>query len=129
MPEPDASIFVSVKTNGTGSIRQFAQKATRLKLPSGLLALGTAKERWNLSCSSTFSAIELKEDAPMMKIAFVAAAALAMLTTAPLTIPAKAQGVDVQLGRDRDRYDDRRRNDATVGIGPGGVTIGPRERC
>jgi hypothetical protein len=65
----------------------------------------------------------------MMKIAFVAAAALAMLTTAPLTIPAKAQGVDVQLGRDRDRYDDRRRNDTTIGIGPGGVTVGPRERC
>ena len=42
-----------------------------------------------------------------------------------------AQGVDVQIGRDRsDRYDrDRRRNDATVGIGPGGVTIGPRQRC
>jgi hypothetical protein len=41
-----------------------------------------------------------------------------------------AQGVDVQIGRDRsDRYDkDRRRNDATVGIGPGGVTIGPRQR-
>jgi hypothetical protein len=63
MPEPDASIFVSVKTNGTGSIRQFAQKATRLKLPSGLLALGTVKERWNLTCSSTFFVIELKEDA------------------------------------------------------------------
>jgi hypothetical protein len=42
-----------------------------------------------------------------------------------------AQGVDVQIGRDRyDRYDrDRRRDDATVGIGPGGVTIGPRQRC
>jgi hypothetical protein len=45
-----------------------------------------------------------------------------------------AQGVDIQIGRDRydryDRYDrDRRRNDATVGIGPGGVTIGPRQRC
>src|SRR6266404_8332042 len=41
------------------------------------------------------------------------------------------QSVDVQIGRDRsDRYDrDRRRNDATVGIGPGGVTIGPRQRC
>jgi hypothetical protein len=38
----------------------------------------------------------------MMKLAFVAAAALAVLTTAPLTIPVKAQGVDVQLGRDRD---------------------------
>ena len=71
----------------------------------------------------------------MMKIAFVlaAAAAAVMLTTAPLATPAKAQdlkmaqGIDVQIGRDR--YDrDRRRNDATVGIGPGGVTIGPRQR-
>jgi hypothetical protein len=75
----------------------------------------------------------------MMKIAFVlaAAAAAVMLTTAPLATPAKAQdlkmaqGIDVQIGRDRyDRYDrDRRRDDATVGIGPGGVTIGPRQRC
>jgi hypothetical protein len=76
----------------------------------------------------------------MIKIAFALAAAGAVLMTAPLlvgTVPAKAQnvkmaqGVDVQIGRDRsDRYDrDRRRNDATVGIGPGGVTIGPRQRC
>jgi hypothetical protein len=76
----------------------------------------------------------------MMKIAFAVAAAAAVLAPAPLlvgSIPAKAQelkmaqGVDVQIGRDRsDRYDrDRRRNDATVGIGPGGVTIGPRQRC
>jgi hypothetical protein len=42
-----------------------------------------------------------------------------------------AQGVDVQIGRDRyDRYDrDRGREGATVGIGPGGVTIGLRQRC
>jgi hypothetical protein len=75
----------------------------------------------------------------MMKIAFAlaAAAAAVMLTTAPLATPAKAQdlkmaqGIDVQIGRDRyDRYDrDRRRDDATVGIGPGGVTSGPRQRC
>jgi hypothetical protein len=76
----------------------------------------------------------------MMKIAFViaAAAAAVMLTTSPLATPAKAQelkmaqGVDVQIGARplRHRYDrDRRRNDATVGIGPGGVTIGPRQRC
>ena len=75
----------------------------------------------------------------MMKIAFVVAAAL--LTTAPLVTPAKAQGVkmaqvDMQTGRhyeDRDGrdYRDRRRYDsnATVGVGPGGVTIGPRQRC
>lgn len=44
-----------------------------------------------------------------------------------------AQGVDIQVGRDRDdgyrrhRYD----SEATVGIGPGGVTVGPhrRENC
>ena len=73
----------------------------------------------------------------MMKIAFVVAAAAAVLTTAPLATPSKAQElkmaqVDVQIGRDRDRdrYDrDRRRDDATVGIGPGGVRIGPRQRC
>ena len=76
----------------------------------------------------------------MVKITLAVAAAAAVLTTAPLATPAKAQGVkmaqgvDVQIGRDRsdrsDRYDrDRRRDDATVGIGPGGVTIGPRQRC
>jgi hypothetical protein len=76
----------------------------------------------------------------MIKIAFALAAAGAVLMTAPLlvgTVPANAQnvkmaqGVDVQIGRDRyDRYDrDRRRDDATVGIGPGGVTIGPRRNC
>jgi hypothetical protein len=71
----------------------------------------------------------------MMKIAFVMAATVAVLTTAPVTTPAKAQGIDVQIGRDRyDRYDDRydrdrRRNDYTVGVGPGGVTVGPRQRC
>jgi hypothetical protein len=74
----------------------------------------------------------------MMKIALAVAAAAALLTTAPLVTPAKAvkvaQGVDVQIGRDRDdRYDrDRRQrfdSDTTVGIGPGGVTIGPRQRC
>ena len=73
-----------------------------------------------------------------MKIAFAVAAAAAVLTTAPLVTPAKAvkmaQGVDVQIGRDRDdRYDRDRRgrydSDTTVGLGPGGVTIGPRQRC
>jgi hypothetical protein len=74
----------------------------------------------------------------MMKIALAVAAAAAVLTTAPLVTPAKAvkvaQGVDVQIGRDRDdRYDrDRRQlfdSNTTVGIGPTGVTIGPRQRC
>jgi hypothetical protein len=74
----------------------------------------------------------------MLKIALAVAAAAAALTltTAPLATPSKAQDlktaqVDVQIGRDRyDRYDRRRYdNDATVGIGPGGVTIGPRGHC
>src|SRR5258707_7089172 len=75
---------------------------------------------------------------PMTKIAFVVAAAV--LTTAPLATPAKAQGVkmaqvDMQTGlhiddpanysRDRRRYD----SNAAVGVGPGGVTIRPRQRC
>jgi hypothetical protein len=77
----------------------------------------------------------------MMKIALAVAAAAAVLTTAPLGTPAKAQSVrmaqvDVQTGRHLDDRDDRyyrdRRgydSDATVGVGPGGVTIGPRQRC
>jgi hypothetical protein len=75
----------------------------------------------------------------MMKIAFVVAAAV--LTTAPLVTPANAQGVkmaqvDMQTGRhfedrdDRDYRDRRRYNpNATVGVGPGRVTIAPRQRC
>jgi hypothetical protein len=81
-----------------------------------------------------------KENIQMMKISLAVAAAAALLTTAPLVAPAEAQGVkmaqgvDVQIGRDRDdRYDrDRRRrydSDTTVGVGPGGVTVGPRQRC
>jgi len=73
----------------------------------------------------------------MMKIALAVLAAAAVLMTAP----ANAQGVkmtqvDMQTGRhldDRDpgSYRERRRydSDATVGVGPGGVTIGPRQRC
>jgi hypothetical protein len=75
---------------------------------------------------------------PMMKNAFVVAAAV--LTTVPLVTPAKALGVkmaqvDMQTGlhlddpahysKDRRRYD----SNATVGVGPGGVTVGPRQRC
>ena len=62
-----------------------------------------------------------------------------MLTTAPLATPAKAQGVkmaqvDVQIGRDRDDRHDRDRrerydSDTTVGVSPGGVAVGPRQRC
>jgi len=74
--------------------------------------------------------VQTKEEALMMKIAFIAATAVAVLTTAPLTAPAKAQGVDVRIGGDRyDHRYDRRRHDYTVGIGPGGVRVGPREHC
>jgi hypothetical protein len=78
----------------------------------------------------------------MMKIALASIAAAAVLTTAPLVTPVKAegvkmaQGVDVQVGPGRDRYDrdyyrdrDRRDRDVTVGVGPGGVRVGPREHC
>jgi hypothetical protein len=87
------------------------------------------------------SMLQAREDSHMMKITLAVAAAAAALTTAPLLAPANAQGVkmaqgvDVQIGRDRDdRYDrdrDRRRydSDTTVGVGPGGVTIGPRQNC
>jgi hypothetical protein len=77
----------------------------------------------------------------MMKITLAVAAAAVMLTSAPLATPAKAQGIemaqiDMQTGRhyeDRDPgyYRERRGYDsnATVGVGPGGVTVGPRQRC
>jgi hypothetical protein len=72
----------------------------------------------------------------MIKIAFVVAAAV--LTTVPLLTLAKAQGVkmaqvDMQTGLHLDDPDNRNRrrydSNATVGVGPGGVTIGPRQRC
>jgi hypothetical protein len=72
----------------------------------------------------------------MMKIAFAVMVASAVLMPTPLlvgTTPAEAQnlkmaqGVDIQIGRDRDRR--RNDSDATVGIGPGGVTVGPRQNC
>jgi Tfp pilus assembly protein PilZ len=96
--------------------------------------MGTEQEHryeflWNGVLAAAVESSHQKGDCPMMKIAFIAAAAVAVLTTAPVITPAKAQGVDVQLGRDRDRDYDRRRNDTTIGIGPGGVTVGPRERC
>ena len=38
-------------------------------------------------------------------------------------------GVDVQVGRDRDEHRDRRDLGVTVGVGPGGVRVGPRGHC
>ena len=42
--------------------------------------------------------------------------------------------VEIQVGRDRDVRDervhrDRREPGATVGVGPGGIVVGPREHC
>jgi hypothetical protein len=88
------------------------------------------QRQWN---GASPTAVEsTQQRSPMMKIAFIAAAAVAVLTTAPVTTPVKAQGVDVQLGRDRDRddgYRHRRDSDVTVGVGPGGITVGPRRNC
>jgi hypothetical protein len=63
----------------------------------------------------------------MVKITLAVAAAAAMLTTAPLVTPAKegiklAQGVDVQIGRDRD-YDWAA---GTIGTVAGGTTPTPQ---
>jgi hypothetical protein len=75
----------------------------------------------------------------MLKIVFALATAGAVVMTAPLfggTVAAKAQelkmaqGVDVRIGRDRDdTYRRGRDSDVTVGVGPGGVTVGPRRNC
>ena len=81
------------------------------------------------------------------RIALAVATIAAVVTAAPLFVgvnPAKAEnlkmaqvGVDVQVGRDRDervyrdrdRRDDRRDSDVTVGFGPRGIVVGPRNRC
>ena len=78
----------------------------------------------------------------MKKITFVVATAAAIFTATPLfvgAVPAKAenlkmaQGVDVQINGDRDDRGrrNRRDKDVTVGVGPGGIVVGPRarERC
>jgi hypothetical protein len=88
------------------------------------------------SSSCSLSWLQTFQGGLPMKIAFVVAAAV--LTTVPLVTLAKAQGVkmaqvDMQTGLHLDDpdYRNRRRYDpnATVGVGPGGVTIGPRQRC
>src|SRR5262249_59187182 len=74
--------------------------------------------------------VQTKEEALMMKIAFIAATAVAVLTTAPLTAPAKAQGVDVRIGGGRyDHPHDPPRHDYTVRIGPGGGGGGAPGHC
>jgi hypothetical protein len=78
----------------------------------------------------------------MKTIALAVATAAVILTAAsPLggVTPAQAENlkmaqVDIQVGRDRDvredrYYRDRRDSGTTVGVGPGGVVIGPRDHC
>jgi hypothetical protein len=73
----------------------------------------------------------------------LAVAAAAVVFTAGSSFggasPAKAENlkmaqVEIQVGRDRDvreerGYRDRRGEGATVGVGPGGIVVGPQERC
>jgi hypothetical protein len=85
----------------------------------------------------------------MMKMMLAAATAAAVVIAVPWyagSVPAKAEGlkmaqVDVQLGRDRDEKsvrdrDERSRRDRrdedrnlTIGVGPNGLKVGPKERC
>jgi hypothetical protein len=93
-------------------------------------------KKWNLfTLVPIVSLYGPRRNPHMTKIAFAVAIAAAVLMPAPLlvgAIPAEAQNlkmaqVDVQIGRDRDR----RRGDqgTTVGVGPGGVTVGPKQNC
>lgn len=79
----------------------------------------------------------------MMKMTLAVATAAAVMIAVPCyagSVPAKAEGlmvaqagVDVQIGRDRDQKDRRDRRDqggdVTIGIGPKGIELGPKERC
>src|SRR5260370_2162568 len=79
----------------------------------------------------------LGRDAHMLKITLAVMPAATVLTTTPLIIPANAegvrmaQGVDVQIGRDRDRDPDyrydRARRAVTIGCAPRTFTLRPRE--
>jgi len=81
----------------------------------------------------------------MIRLALAAATAAAVFTAASsfgMVVPAQAEnlkmaqvGVEIGVGQDRgvreERvYRDRRRDsDVTVGVGPGGVRVGPRQHC
>jgi len=78
----------------------------------------------------------------MKRIAFALATAAIVFTAGSSfggVFPAKAENlkmaqVDIQVGRDRDYRGersgrDRRDSGATVGVGPGGIVVGPRQRC
>ena len=95
-------------------------------------------ETRNLFTFVSLVSLDQPKEEPMIKIALTTALAAAVLMPAPLlvgAIPAEAQNlkmaqVDVQLGRDRDdSYRHRRDSDVTVGVGPGGLTVGPRRNC
>jgi hypothetical protein len=76
-----------------------------------------------------------------MKIPLAVSATATVLITAPLVTPAKVEGVNMaQVDMQGRHFDDRdpgafyreRRgfnSDTTVGIGPGGATIGSGQRC
>ena len=84
----------------------------------------------------------------MMKMMLAAATAAAVMMAVPWfagSVPARAEGlkmaqagVDVQIGRDRDEKARRDREDVrhdeggknlTIGVGPKGIEVGPKERC
>jgi hypothetical protein len=87
--------------------------------------------------------IQPREDDHMKMIALAVATAAAVFAAAPMFVgaaPPKAEnlkmaqaGVDVQVGRDRDERAGRDRRDrdsgVTVGIGPQGVVVGPKQKC
>jgi hypothetical protein len=58
-------------------------------------------------------------------------AASSTINAAPVSAPGlQVAQAEVQIGRDRDRDRDYRdRRDVTIGVGPGGVRVGPREHC
>jgi hypothetical protein len=78
----------------------------------------------------------------MKRIAFALATAAIVFTAGSSfggVFPAKAENlkmaqVDIQVGRDRDyreerSHRDRRDSGTTVGVGPGGIVVAPRQRC
>jgi hypothetical protein len=79
----------------------------------------------------------------MKKIALAMMTTVAIITAGPSSVgtaPAEAEylkmaqgGIDVQIGRDRDDRDRRNRRDGdsgvNIGVGPGGVVVGPKRRC
>jgi hypothetical protein len=79
----------------------------------------------------------------MIRLALAAATAAAVFTAASsfVAVPAKAEnlkmaqvGVEIGVGQDRGVREERvrrerRDSDVTVGVGPGGVRVGPRDHC